>query len=92
MPSIILNVLVFIFVASPRHADLLLVTGPVSKHMEAALISTYNAMPEPKFVISVGDCGVNGGEFGVSYASLGAVSNVIPVDYNFGCPPTPKNC
>ncbi len=79
------------FVASPRHADLLLVTGPVSKHMEAALISTYNAMPEPKFVISVGDCGVNGGEFGVSYASLGAVSNVIPVDYAIsGCPPTPK--
>jgi len=79
------------FVASPRHADLLLVTGPVSKHMVTALKLTYDAMPEPKFVISIGNCGSTGGEFGVSYASLGAVSNVIPVDYAIlGCPPTPE--
>lgn len=79
------------FVASPRHADILLVTGPVAKHMQAALKATYDATPEPKFVIAVGDCGVNGGEFGTSYASLGAVSNVIPVDYLItGCPPTPE--
>lgn len=78
------------FVASPRHADMLLVTGPVSKHMEAALKLTYEAMPEPKFVIAIGDCGAHGGEFGTSYASLGAVANVIPVDYVItGCPPTP---
>lgn len=78
------------FVASPRHADMLLVTGPVSRHMEAALKITYDAMPEPKFVIAVGDCGANGGEFGISYASAGAVSNVIPVNYTItGCPPTP---
>jgi len=79
------------FVASPRHADVLLVTGPVSRHMEAALRSTYEAMPKPKLVIAVGDCGADGGEFGISYASLGAVSNVIPVDYSIsGCPPPPK--
>lgn len=79
------------FVASPRHADMLLVTGPVSKHMEAALKATYEATPEPKLVISVGNCGAAGGEFGISYASLGAVSNVIPVDYSIlGCPPTPE--
>ena len=78
------------FVASPRHADLLLVTGPVSRHMEAALRRTYDATPEPKLVIAVGECGANGGEFGVSYASCGAVSNVIPVDAVIrGCPPTP---
>ena len=78
------------FVASPRHADLLLVTGPVSKHMEAALITAYNSTPDPKLVIAVGDCGVCGGEFGCSYASCGAVSNVIPVDGTIsGCPPTP---
>ena len=68
------------FVASPRHADMLLVTGPVSRHMQTALIRTYEATPEPKLVIAVGECGANGGEFGVSYASCGAVSNVIPVD------------
>jgi len=78
------------FVASPRHADMLLVTGPVSRHMEAALRRTYAATPEPKLVIAVGECGANGGEFGVSYASCGAVSNVIPVDGVVrGCPPTP---
>lgn len=80
------------FVASPRHADLLLVTGPVSRHMEAALRRTYEATPGPKLVIAVGDCGADGGEFGVSYASCGAVSNVIPVDGVIrGCPPTPEN-
>lgn len=78
------------FVASPRHADLLLVTGPVSRHMQTALIRTYDATPEPKLVLAVGECGANGGEFGVSYASCGAVSNVIPVDGVIrGCPPTP---
>lgn len=78
------------FVASPRHADLLLVTGPVSRHMESALITAYNATPDPKLVIAVGDCGACGGEFGCSYASVGAVSNVIPVDGAIkGCPPTP---
>jgi Ni,Fe-hydrogenase III small subunit len=78
------------FVASPRHADMLLVTGPVSRNMEAALRRTYDATPDPKLVIAVGECGANGGEFGVSYASCGAVSNVIPVDAVIrGCPPTP---
>jgi Ni,Fe-hydrogenase III small subunit len=78
------------FVASPRHADLLLVTGPVSRHMQAALIRTYDAMPDPKLVIAMGDCGADGGEFGTSYASCGAVANVIPVNAAIrGCPPTP---
>lgn len=78
------------FVASPRHADILMVTGPVSRHMEAALRRTWEATPDPKWVIAVGDCGACGGEFGVSYASCGAVSNVIPVDLAIpGCPPTP---
>lgn len=78
------------FVASPRHADLLLVTGPVSRHMQAALKTTYEATPDPKLVIAMGDCGADGGEFGVSYASCGAVANVIPVDAVIrGCPPTP---
>jgi Ni,Fe-hydrogenase III small subunit len=78
------------FVASPRHADLLLVTGPVSRHMQAALIRTYEATPYPKLVIATGDCAVTGGEFGVSYASCGAVSQVIPVNATIaGCPPTP---
>lgn len=78
------------FVASPRHADMLLVTGPVSRHMEAALRRTWEATPDPKLVIAMGECGANGGEFGVSYASCGAVSNVIPVDAVVrGCPPTP---
>lgn len=78
------------FVASPRHADLLLVTGPVSRHMEAALRSTYAATPDPKLVVALGDCGCTGGIFGESYASCGRVSNVIPVDVAVpGCPPTP---
>ena len=79
------------FVASPRHADLLLVTGPVSKNMEEALIRTYAAMPEPKIVVAVGDCGCNGGVFGEGYASRGRVSNVLPVDVAVpGCPPSPR--
>ena len=78
------------FVASPRHADMLLVTGPVSKHMAIALRRTYDATPEPKLVVAVGDCGCTGGIFGESYASLGRVANVIPVDVEIpGCPPTP---
>lgn len=78
------------FVASPRHADALLVTGPVSRHMEAALRRTYDATPAPKWVISMGDCAVDGGEFGCSYACVGAVENVLPVDLLIpGCPPTP---
>jgi Ni,Fe-hydrogenase III small subunit len=78
------------FVASPRHADMLLVTGPVSRHMEAALRRTFAATPEPRLVIAVGACGADGGEFGTSYASCGAVSSVIPVDAVIrGCPPTP---
>ena len=79
------------FVASPRHADVLLVTGPVSRHMEAALKRTYEATPAPKWVIAAGDCACSGGEFGVSYASCGAVANVIPVDVRIpGCPPSPQ--
>ncbi len=78
------------FVASPRHADMLLVTGPVSRNREAALRRTWEATPDPKLVIAMGECGANGGEFGVSYASCGAVSNVIPVDAVVrGCPPAP---
>ena len=78
------------FVASPRHADLLLVTGPVTKHMAIALKRTYDATPEPKLVVAVGDCGCTGGIFGESYATLGRVANVIPVDVEVpGCPPTP---
>ncbi|MBS4096208.1 MAG: NADH-quinone oxidoreductase subunit B family protein [Sulfuricella sp.] len=78
------------FVASPRHADMLLVTGPVARHMETALKRTYDATPEPKLVVAVGDCGCNGGIFGESYASCGQISNVIPVDVAVpGCPPTP---
>jgi Ni,Fe-hydrogenase III small subunit len=78
------------FVASPRHADMLLVTGPVSKHMEVALRRTYEATPDPKLVVAVGDCGCTGGIFGESYASRGRVANVIPVDVAVpGCPPRP---
>jgi Ni,Fe-hydrogenase III small subunit len=78
------------FVASPRHADLLMVTGPVSRNMELALRRTYEAMPDPKLVLAVGDCGCDGGIFGESYASCGRVSNVIPVDAVVeGCPPRP---
>ena len=78
------------FVASPRHADMLLVTGPVSRNMEVALRRTFDAMPAPKLVVAVGDCGCDGGIFGESYASRGRVSNVIAVDVAVpGCPPTP---
>ena len=78
------------FVASPRHADLLLVTGPVSRNMEEALRRTYEATPEPKLVVAIGDCGCDGGVFGESYASCGRVANVIPVDVAVpGCPPSP---
>jgi Ni,Fe-hydrogenase III small subunit len=79
------------FVASPRHADLLLVTGPVARNMEVALTRTYQATPDPKLVVAVGDCGCTGGIFGESYASCGRVSNVIPVDVAVpGCPPSPR--
>ena len=79
------------FVASPRHADMLLVTGPVSKHMAIALKSTCQATPDPKLVVAVGNCGCAGGIFGESYASMGRVANVIPVDVEIpGCPPTPS--
>jgi len=78
------------FVASPRHADLLLVTGPVSRNMEMALKRTYEATPEPKLVVAVGDCACNGGIFGESYATCGRVDKVIPVDVTVpGCPPEP---
>jgi Ni,Fe-hydrogenase III small subunit len=78
------------FVASPRHADMLLVTGPVSRNMETALRRTYDATPEPKLVVALGDCGCTGGIFGETYATRGRVSNVIPVDVAVpGCPPTP---
>lgn len=85
------------FVASPRHADMLLVTGPVSRHMEVALKRTYDATPDPKLVVAIGECAYDGGIFspanspgGESYATCGSVSNVIPVDVVVqGCPPTP---
>ena len=78
------------FVASPRHADMLLVTGPVSRNMERALKIAYEATPHPKLVVAIGECGCNGGIFGESYASCGQVSNVIPVDVAVpGCPPSP---
>jgi Ni,Fe-hydrogenase III small subunit len=78
------------FVASPRHADMLLVTGPVSRNMKVALERTYAATPGPKLVVAVGDCGCSGGIFGESYASCGKVANVIPVDVAVpGCPPPP---
>ncbi|MEK7828222.1 MAG: NADH-quinone oxidoreductase subunit NuoB [Deltaproteobacteria bacterium] len=78
------------FTASPRFADMLLVTGPVSRNMEIALSRTYNATPSPKLVVAVGDCGYNGGIFGESYASLGSIGKVIPVNiYIPGCPPAP---
>jgi Ni,Fe-hydrogenase III small subunit len=78
------------FVASPRHADVLLVTGPVTKNMHEALLRTYQATPGPKWVIAVGDCAVDGGLFADSYACVGGVDGVIPVDLRIrGCPPTP---
>ena len=76
--------------ASPRHADLLLVTGPVAKNMEEPLRIAYAAMPEPKLVVALGDCACDGGIFGASYATCGGVSKVIPVDVAVpGCPPPP---
>jgi Ni,Fe-hydrogenase III small subunit len=78
------------FVASPRHADVLLVTGPVARNMQQALERTYHATPAPKWVVAVGDCAFDGGIFAGSYAVAGGASAVIPVDLHIrGCPPTP---
>jgi Ni,Fe-hydrogenase III small subunit len=78
------------FVASPRHADVLMVTGPVTRNMREALERTYNATPDPKWVVAVGDCAANGGVFAGSYAVAGGVKDVIPVDLHIrGCPPRP---
>jgi Ni,Fe-hydrogenase III small subunit len=78
------------FVASPRHADVLMVTGPVTKNMREALKRTYNATPDPKWVVAVGGCAADGGLFKGGYACLGGVSDVVPVDLHIsGCPPSP---
>jgi Ni,Fe-hydrogenase III small subunit len=78
------------FVASPRHADVLLVTGPVTRNMREALQRTYDATPDPKWVVAVGDCAADGGIFAASYAVAGGVNAVVPVDLHIrGCPPTP---
>jgi Ni,Fe-hydrogenase III small subunit len=78
------------FVASPRHADVLLVTGPVTHNMREALERTYKATPDPKWVVAVGDCAVDGGLFAGGYACIGGVAKVIPVDLHIrGCPPSP---
>ena len=78
------------FVASPRHADVLLVTGPVTRNMREALERTYRATPDPKWVVALGDCAANGGVFAGSYAVVGGVSDVLPVDLHIrGCPPPP---
>ena len=80
------------FVASPRHADVLLVTGPVTKNMREALERTYNATPDPKWVVAVGACAVDGGIFRDSYACVGGVSETVPVDLHIrGCPPSPTD-
>jgi Ni,Fe-hydrogenase III small subunit len=80
------------FVASPRHADVLLVTGPMTKNMRMALERTYNATPGPKWVVAAGNCAVDGGMFAASYAVTGGVDKVVPVDlYIRGCPPTPTD-
>jgi len=79
------------FVASPRHADMLLVTGPVTRNMELALVKTHAATPDPKVTVAVGACGISGGIFGISYASRGGVDSTVPVDvYIPGCPPRPE--
>jgi Ni,Fe-hydrogenase III small subunit len=79
------------FVASPRHADMLLVTGPVTRNMELALRKTYQATADPKVVVAVGACGISGGIFGRNYATVGGVNEVVPVDvYIPGCPPRPQ--
>jgi Ni,Fe-hydrogenase III small subunit len=78
------------FVASPRHADVLMVTGPVTKNMRQALLRTYNATPDPKWVVAVGTCAIDGGVFAGSYAVTGGVRDVVPVDLHIrGCPPSP---
>ncbi len=78
------------FVASPRHADVLLVTGPVTKNMREALERTYTVTPDPKWVVAVGDCAFNGGIFAGSYAVAGGIPSVVPVDLHIrGCPPDP---
>ncbi|HET7190496.1 MAG TPA: NADH-quinone oxidoreductase subunit B family protein [Pseudolabrys sp.] len=78
------------FVASPRHADILTVTGPVTRNMREALLRTYNATPDPKWVVAIGTCAVDGGPFAKSYAVAGGVKDVVPVDLHIrGCPPTP---
>jgi Ni,Fe-hydrogenase III small subunit len=78
------------FVASPRHADILMVTGPVTKNMREALERTYNATPDPKWVVAVGECAVDGGLFSGSYAIVGGLNEVVPVDLHIrGCPPRP---
>src|SRR5277367_624000 len=78
------------FVASPRHADVLLVTGPVTRNMREALERTWRATPDPKWVVAVGDCARDGGLFAGGYACVGGVSNVVPVDLHIrGCPPSP---
>ena len=80
------------FVASPRHADVLMVTGPVTKNMAEALERTYNAMPDPKWVVALGDCARDGGCFAGSYAVVGGVSKIVPVDLHIsGCPPSPTD-
>jgi Ni,Fe-hydrogenase III small subunit len=80
------------FVASPRHADVLMVTGPVTRNMREALLRTYDATPSPKWVVAVGGCALDGGLYGASYACVGGVGEVIPVDLHIpGCPPSPKS-
>ena len=80
------------FVASPRHADVLMVTGPLTRNMREALERTYNATPDPKWVVAIGDCAANGGIFAGSYACVGGVSQVVPVDLHIrGCPPSPSD-